>query len=68
MPAPRNTRAEVRKLHPQWSRRQQARLVVAKLKAARLEQKWGGMVPLTTEQIPRRDTVFTPRTLRESGL
>lgn len=58
-------RQQARERFPQWSRAQQARWVLAKRRAAKLDPKWARMIPLTADQIPPPNTQFTPRTLRE---
>lgn len=61
-----NLRQEARTRYPTWSRAQQARWVLAKLRAARITPHWAKMVPLTVAEIPRPDSQFCPRTLRAS--
>lgn len=59
-------RAQSRTMFPNWSRRQRARWVRAKLIAARCAPHYARLLPLTAEAIPQRQHEFAARTLREA--
>lgn len=61
-----NLRTQSRRLFPTWNRHMRAKWVLAKAYALNLPQRYGKMLPMTMEQIPRQDQ-FTPRTMREAG-
>lgn len=59
-------RQQSRAMFPQWTRRQRARWILAKVYASRCHPHYARLLPLTAEAIPQRAHEFAPRTLSEA--